>query len=142
MSDTISAHATYQSGVERLATLRLSMADAKEQVDNDFADLLTAASKSSDEQIARLAEAIIYTDEQIELKSSDPDTGVKAKQAKVKETAIALREAARTGDARAAESSLAEAEDELAEVKTDVKLLKKARREHIKQFNTLLKGIV
>ena len=141
-TDLVSAHVAYDTALEQVASAKDVLAATRDEAESRFADLLDAAAASDDEQISKLAEAIRYTEDEIANKIDDPDAGVKALKLKVREAAGALREAARTGDARAAEASLATAEEDLIEVMTDVRLLKKAYREHVKQLDKLLKGIV
>lgn len=142
MSDLLTLFASYESDLDKVATASETLADLRASATDSFAGLVAAATESDDEQIRKVAEGIVYCDDEIEKKTHDEDEGQKALRIKVRNAALALREAARRGDARAAEADLAAAEDELAEVTTDIKLLRKARREHVKQLNALLKGIV
>lgn len=141
-TDLVSAHVAYETSLERVATTKDTLAAQRDEADSLFVEMVDAAAASDDEQISKLADAIRYTEDEIANKLDDPDNGMKALKLKVREAAGALREAARKGDARAAESELAAAEEELTEVMTDVRLLKKAYREHVKQLNKILKGIV
>jgi hypothetical protein len=139
VSDSLAiALAAYDARVEELTAARDAVKDARSAVVSAFAEVYTQAAASDDQALRDLAAAIAEANDQLDAKLNDEKAGLRVLRTRVAELALAMREAARKGDASAAEAALAEAEEELESCKLDVKELRRA----IKHAETALLAAV
>ena len=137
----MSSNSLTQAAIERsaaeagLSAARDTIAEAREKLVAAEAALLASALGSKDEEIRGAAEALEYCNGEIE-KKVEGERGDRALKLMLREASGSLRAAARSGgDVKYASSALSESEDELLEMRKE---LKRARREADRKLRKLL----
>lgn len=127
---TLQAAALARSTAEaELAEAKERLTGAKEALTASLDDLVIAGQGAEDAEIKKAAEAIVFCRNEIESKTLADETGAKALAAKVRALTRELRNAVKAGaDARPIEGALNGAEEELKEIKGEIRDIKKAQR--------------
>ena len=125
MSDLISAVVAHSAALNTLADARSTLADAREGAEAAMDLLVGTATENSDREIREAAERVVYCRTEIEKVKA----ALSEARSVLRTAQSDLRQAARAGDAKAAEATLADAEETFGDKRAEMKDLRRAKKE-------------
>ena len=140
--ELIEQAAAYGAAADQLATAKETVKSLKASADSAELVLVDAATRSDNEEIAAVAQAIIECRTQIADLIEATDTGKKALVAAVKAAEENFFRAAEQGDARVSLAALNEAKADLAERVEEIRALAKVEKAQRKTLLASFTGII